>query len=120
MRGTDNKKTHVKFVMIAMTDLMENKMCVCKNGYELQKDLKPPQRCHSDEQFYIDSCKECSAYDHRYDIIDQAIESAKCRIYRLKANRGESFAHQKKAENQIQLMNITIDALECYKENLYM
>ena len=99
--------------MIAMTDLMENKMCVCKNGYELQKDLKPPQRCHSDEQFYIDSCKECSAFD-------QAIESAKCRIYRLKANRGESFAHQKKAENQIQLMNITIDALECYKENLYM
>lgn len=87
---------------------------------DMNYNLKPPQRCHSDEQFYIDSCKECSAYDHRYDIIDQAIESAKCRIYRLKANRGESFAHQKKAENQIQLMNVTIAALKYYKENLYM
>lgn len=94
-------------------------MCVCKNGYELQKDLKPPQRCHYEEQFYIDSCKECSAYKYEYDLIDQAIESAKCRIYRLKANSGSTFAHQKKAENQIQLMNITIAALESYKENLY-
>lgn len=93
-------------------------MCVCKNGYELQKDLKTPQRCHSDELFYINSCKECSAYNQEYNLIDQAIESAKCRIYRLKTNRGESFAHQKKAENQIQLMNVTIAALKYYKEKL--
>lgn len=51
-------------------------------------------------------------------LIDQAIESARCRIYRVKANIGESYAHQVKAENQTELMGITIKALEFYKEQL--
>lgn len=46
------------------------------------------------------------------NLIEQAIESAKCRIYRLKANKGSTLAHQKKAENQIELQKITIKALE--------
>ena len=52
-------------------------------------------------------------------LIDQAIESAKCRIYRLRANSGDSCteAHQIKAKNQEELMNITIKALEFYKNN---
>ena len=51
-------------------------------------------------------------------LIDQAIESARCRIYRLKQTPGESYAHQVKAENQIELMGITIKALEFYKKQL--
>jgi hypothetical protein len=51
-------------------------------------------------------------------LIDQAIESARCRIYRLKQNPGESYAHQIKTENQIELMDITIKALEFYKKQL--
>lgn len=51
-------------------------------------------------------------------LIDQAIESAQCRIYRLKQNPGESYAHQIKTENQIELMDITIKALEFYKEQM--
>ena len=46
------------------------------------------------------------------NLIEQAIESAKCRIYRLKVNSGSTLAHQKKAENQIELQKITIKALE--------
>ena len=57
--------------------------------------------------------------DHeKLKLIDQAIESAQCRIYRLKANPGSTEAHQKKAENQQELMKITIEALEKYKESL--
>lgn len=51
-----------------------------------------------------------------YDLINQAIESAKCRIYRLKANPGDTEAHQMKAKNQEELMNITIRALEFYRD----
>lgn len=51
-------------------------------------------------------------------LIDRAIESARCRIYHVKANIGESYAHQVKAENQIELMGITIKALKLYKEQL--
>ena len=47
---------------------------------------------------------------------DIPIESAKCRIYRLKANSGSTEAHQKKAENQQELMEITIKALEFYRD----
>lgn len=57
--------------------------------------------------------------DHeRLKLIDQAIESAQCRIYRLKANPGSTEAHQKKAENQQELMKITIEALEKYKKEI--
>lgn len=55
-------------------------------------------------------------YDKEYDLINRAIESAKCRIYRLKANPGSTEAHQKKAENQQELMEITIRALEFYRD----
>lgn len=51
-------------------------------------------------------------------LIDRAIESARCRIYRLKQNPGESYAHQIKTENQNELMGITIKALDFYKEQL--
>ena len=54
--------------------------------------------------------------DNEYDLINQAIESAKCRIYRLKANYGSTEVHQKKAENQQKLMEITIKALEFYRD----
>ena len=45
-------------------------------------------------------------------LLQQALESAKCRIYRLKANQGETLAHQMKAKNQIELQKITVGALE--------
>lgn len=51
-------------------------------------------------------------------LIDQAIESARCRIYRVKANIGESYAHQIKAEKQEKLMKATIVALKFYKKQL--
>ena len=54
---------------------------------------------------------------NEHDLIEQAIESAKCRIYRLKQNEGGTLAHQKKAENQQDLMKITIKALEYYKHS---
>lgn len=44
-------------------------------------------------------------------IIERAIESAKCRIYRVQANSGSSSAHQKKAEDQATLQRVTIHAL---------
>lgn len=52
------------------------------------------------------------------NLINQAIESAQCRIYRLKQNKGESIAHQEKAKNQEELMKITIAALKHYKDYL--
>ena len=50
----------------------------------------------------------------RVELIKQAIESAKCRIYKLNfdTNRELSAHHQKKAENQKDLMEITVEALE--------
>lgn len=56
--------------------------------------------------------------DSEYILIGQAIESAKCRIYRLKQNEGSTLAHQKKAKNQQDLMKITIKALERYRDEL--
>lgn len=86
----------------------------CNMGYELQNDLVTPDRCHSDG--HPDSCKDCRNYNKKYDLIERAIESAKCRIYRLKANSGNTEAHQKKAENQQELMEVTIRALEFYRD----
>lgn len=54
----------------------------------------------------------------KLELVDRAIESAQCRIYRLKANRGESISHQKKADNQIELQKITLEALGFYKDSL--
>ena len=54
--------------------------------------------------------------DEENDLINQAIESARCRIYRLKANSGSTEVHQKKSENQQELMEITIRALEFYRD----
>ena len=45
-------------------------------------------------------------------LIERAIESAKCRIYRVRANVGESLAHQLKVDKQVDIMQVTIDALE--------
>jgi hypothetical protein len=48
----------------------------------------------------------------RTDLIKRAIESARCRLYKVRARESYSIDHQKKAENQTELMNITIEALE--------
>ena len=45
-------------------------------------------------------------------LIERAIESAKCRIYRVRANVGKSLEHQIKADNQAEIQQVTIDALE--------
>ena len=58
----------------------------CNIGYEFQNDLVPPDRCYSDG--HPDFCKDCCNYNKEYDLVERAIESAKCRIYRLKANPG--------------------------------
>lgn len=54
--------------------------------------------------------------DNEQALIEQAIESARCRIYRLKYPGANTLAHQKKAENQQELMKITIKALEFYRD----
>lgn len=54
----------------------------CGMGYELQDNLVPPDRCNSDG--HPDFCKDCRNYNKEYDLVERAIESAKCRIYRLK------------------------------------
>lgn len=51
-------------------------------------------------------------------LIDQAIESARCRIYRLKQTPGERYSHQIKTEKQEKLMKVTIVALKFYKKQL--
>lgn len=86
----------------------------CEMGCEIQDDLVPPEKCHSDS--HPKSCKDCRNYNREYDLVERAIESAKCRIYRLKANPGDTEAHQIKAKNQEELMNITIRALEFYRD----
>ena len=91
-------------------------MWKCDMGYPVGDDNIPPDRCHWEGTFYIKSCKECSSYNHEYDLIEQAIESARCRIYRLKQNKGNTLAHQKKAKHQQNLMKITIKALEYYRD----
>lgn len=54
--------------------------------------------------------------DDKHDLISQAIESARCRIYRLRQKPSESWAHQTKAKNQEELMKITIEALQFYRD----
>lgn len=73
-------------------------------GYCIESDGTPPDRCHNEEKWNIiicnKTCKEgCSCYNHEYDLIEQAIESARCRIYRLKQHNATTLAHQKKAKN---------------------
>ena len=48
------------------------------------------------------------------ELIKQAIESAKCRIYKLNFDLEGNLSahHQKKANNQKELMEITVEALE--------
>lgn len=91
-------------------------MWKCNMGYPIGDDNMPPDRCHCDGNYRFKSCKECPSYNHEYDLIEQAIESAKCRIYRLKQNNLRTLAHQKKAKHQRELMEITIKALEYYRD----
>lgn len=88
----------------------------CEMGYVIGKDYKPSSMCHFQEKYDYPNCKFCPGYNYEYDLINQAIESAKCRIYRLKQNEGSTLAHQKKAKNQQELMKITIKALEYYRD----
>ena len=46
------------------------------------------------------------------ELIERAIESAKCRVYRVRANVGASLAHQVKVDNQVEVQQVTIEALE--------
>jgi hypothetical protein len=48
------------------------------------------------------------------ELLQRAIHSAKCRIYRINydLNCDISLNHQRKAENQKELMQITVEALE--------
>ena len=48
------------------------------------------------------------------ELIERAIESAKARIYRLAENEkyGVGEAHQKKIDNQKEVMEVTVEALE--------
>lgn len=46
------------------------------------------------------------------ELIKRAIESARCRIYRVSATIGGSLAHQVRVENQIEIQQVTIEALE--------
>ena len=46
------------------------------------------------------------------DVIRRAMGSAKCRIYRVKADRFCLEQHQKKAHRQEELQKVTIEALE--------
>ena len=85
-------------------------------GYPIGDDNMPPDRCHWEGKFDIGSCKECSDYNHEYDLIEQAIELAKCRIYKLKQNDGSTFSHQKRARNQQELIKITVKVLEYYRD----
>lgn len=88
----------------------------CEMGYLINEDGTPSDRCHSDIKYEIDYCKQCPSYNPEPDLIEQAIESARCRIYRLKHNCGKTKSHQVKAKNQQELMKITITALEFYRE----
>ena len=94
-------------------------MYQCKNKYSIEDDYRPPLRCHFDGKYDYPNCKLCPYYNHEYDLINQAIESAKSRIYRLKQNEGSTLTHQKKAKNQQKLMEITIKALEYYRDESY-
>ena len=47
----------------------------CNMGYEVQDNLVPPDRCHSDG--HPDSCKDCRNYNKEYDLIERAIKAAK-------------------------------------------
>lgn len=69
-----------------------------------------------ERQDYIDEWNRRQSEKSEEDLINQAIESAQCRIYRLKQNEGSTLAHQVKAKNQQELMNITIKALEYYRD----
>lgn len=91
-------------------------MLRCGMGYLINKDGAPPERCHCDEKYEIDYCKQCHSYNQEYDLIERAIESAKNRIYWTEQNRENSASHQVKAKNQQELMAITIKALEFYRK----
>ena len=89
----------------------------CKSGYGIGDDGRPPSRCRNIDKYSYRTCKEdCPDYNHEYDLVNKAIESAKCRIYRLKQNEGSTLTHQKKAKNQQELMKITIKALKYYRD----
>ncbi len=92
-------------------------MCRCRMGYLINEDGTPPVRCHNDAKFVIGYCKKCPSYNPEPDLIEQAIESAKCRIYRLEENCGTTTPHQVKVRNKQELMQVTIKALEFYRDN---
>lgn len=90
----------------------------CSMGYIINKDDTPPERCHNEEKYEINSCRDCSCYNKEFDLIERAIESAKCRTYRLSLHKCNTLEYQKKVVNQQELMNFTIKALEYYRDTM--
>jgi len=118
MDFTGLKMDRLLCIINNITSLKEIKTVFeCKNGYEIQGNYEIPERCRFQGKYDYANCKSCPYYNHEYALINQAIESAKCRIYKLKDHDHYSIAHQKKAENQRELMNVTIKALEYYRDN---
>ena len=93
-------------------------MYKCNMGYSVGDNDIPPERCHCETKYGLDRCKQCDNYNTEYDLIERAIESAKCRIYRQSMSCEDSFAYQKKVENQVEIMKVTIRALEFYRDKL--
>lgn len=83
-------------------------MTKCNAGYS-DEDC-----CNKDE---LEGCKGCENLNKDYDLVDQAIESAQCRIYRVRVDDTMTYAHQQKAFNQKELSELTIKALQFYKDN---
>ena len=46
------------------------------------------------------------------DLIERAIQSAEARIYKLQSGKNHTARHQEKAENQIELQRVTVEALK--------
>lgn len=48
------------------------------------------------------------------ELIERAIQSAEARIYKLQSGKNHTVRHQEKAENQIELQKVTVEALKFY------
>ena len=88
----------------------------CILNHNIKEDFIPPMDCKC--MVKPISCKLCNNYNPEYDLIERSIDSAQSRIYKINIGKSSmSEGHQKKIENQEEIMNITIKALEFYKKH---